>query len=303
MGFPRIMYDIAPLVNPSFETGADGTTPPSGWTKTGAFTAEIDDLSANSPFIRGSGHGFKALRIDPGTGGTSLHQEVIWAPVINMGNIVKIGLVGVHRKGGGPDDATLPVVLQRYNGGATYGSSVSATVGAASAFTGWATPLILATDNGYDRVRVTFDAAAGSGTGEVLVDYMHLGRVLLFPTMEADALDVSTPFQRALNIGGGARESVRLGEPRTHVRLTIPRVTIATGVTDFDSELQNFIGFVRGHKRFAFWLDRDDHTNRGHHFSDCILTDVYDTSERAGPRGYATAIEFDAALEWVPQEA
>ena len=89
MGLPLILYDVAPLVNPSFETDADGVSPPTGWTtnRSGTGKAETDTAQFNP---RGSNEGVKSVLMHRGDMGSDVHirQDVAWVPPVGT----KIGM-------------------------------------------------------------------------------------------------------------------------------------------------------------------------------------------------------------------
>lgn len=146
-----------------------------------------------------------------------------------------------------------------------------------------------------DGLRLQFDV----GTKEVPVDYIHVGRVVDFATQPFTTLDVTPQFRSVVNQGGSAFEAVELADPFTTVRANFDSIAVDSTL---EADLMAFYGYSRQHRRFAFWLDRDDPTNEGKHFSECTLTRGLAERHGSGAARFGSRLEFVTPREWVAQE-
>lgn len=304
MGLPRILFDLAPIVNPSFETGADGAAV-SGWTDA---TDGINQIDTDIYHLRGSSEGVKSLRIESGrvAAGQKFYQDIAWHPGVGK----KIAWVGVADIAVATSGVTVNVKLSEMNNTTVLATTTATITGADAIVSAGANDiagfevlrtLTEATGNG---IRLEIDCSSGTAGDVWAFDYFHLGQALDFATQPFDGLDVASDKDHVLNFGGGAYEAVDLGDARTEVTATFARVPVDAATASLESGLQNFVATAGLTNPFAFWLDRDDHTNRGNHFETCLLLDFWSTHEEAGgARASTTSLRFSVPLEWVPQVA
>ena len=290
MGLPLILYDLVPVVNSSFETDADGVFP-TGWVDTKDNKAETDTAQF---FKRGSSEGVKSLLMDSlGTAGKSVRQDIVWVPPVGTA----VGCVGMVR--GSNVDDVFRIQVQFKSASVIYDTAtIDPTIISAGVWQPWLVPI---TNSNVlsDRIRFILPTFVWTTSVDFWFDYIHIGRALDFAEMPFNAITVSNSFRSNLATGAGAYEAVELGDPQAHITATIARVTKDS---QLETDLLAFLGYTRGHRKFAFWLDRDDHTNQGKHFAECILDDVVVLGERAGANGRTFQLRFTAPLEWMPQE-
>jgi len=296
MGNPLILYNLAPIVNPSFETSADGVFP-AGWTDATPGLAETDDATAHE---RGSNEGTKSLKfVGTATGTDRIYQDITWAPDPREAVTGALATLTFMAKCDSDPNDTLKVKLHELNG-STELDTTSETFNPTQSWAAYSMSRVL-DEPTMDGIRVEFNTGDSYTGTNFWVDYLHLGVTVVFDEPQFRDFQVNPQFRSVLNLGGGAYEGVELADPYTDFQGTIQNITFTDGLTTH-GYLQDFLGWARQHKRFAFWLDQDDHTNEGHHFSECVLVGGHQQKHPPGAARYSTTLRFVAPREWLQQE-
>lgn len=288
-GNPLIIFD-RPLANPSFELGSVGSLPTS-WVASGAGSG-TRGISETDYWHRGSNEGIRSVKLLTTSGDFGIRQTV--SPWYYLNQSVILMFLARNLDSGTGD---LKAKVADLNGG---GSELASTQTTFTIGASWTLCTIERVQNQASGVGIFVEFLAASGQNKnLLVDYVSFGRRVNFDRNFVDY----RPGERArrqLNLGSGSYEAIELGDPVTD--LSGNWGSVDEGST-LDLELHRFRGWARAHKPFAFWLDRDDHTNQGLHFGDCIGGPEFARDMQPGPKRYRWRMEAIAPKEWIAQAA
>lgn len=301
---PVILYDLAPLTNPSFETGSDGAAPASPWDENASAPnlCEIDTAWAHD---KGSNHAkAKSCLCDRQGGQPDFYlRQVVpssWKPPVG----VVVGAMGLIRKvdtSGGDVLSACTVKIQEMNGAAVLAESNNAiTLGFSTASDEIAVFLVSRTLNqaSADGIRLNFDTWNTNSAWQI--DSIIMGRAVVFGAVEFSRFNVIPETFSTLNLADGAYEVIQNRDPTTRVQARIEDLTLDSAL---ENALVDFLGYSRTHRPFALWLDRNVHTNDGLHFAEgLLLPEAFRQPRPSGAGRYTLDLNFLAPKEWVQQE-
>lgn len=281
MGFPLMLFGLAPIVNSSFEADAGGAAP-SGW----EIASSVNGVnSVSSTEFHSAGAGIPSARslkqnVTAGTAGNKAVARQRFAPTDLLALLKLTGteLAAAAMFNPATQDAhtNATLTLEQYSGGsATPGSGALVAPPFTRSFEAGAFPWILkVTAITIDPATVwvdlvlRYDLVAGYAAGnDVWWDRVFLGGLL----------DLHKGFRKvdpvlmagySANEGDGSLEIVRTRRPRTELGLQLGN--IADGCED-DLQIKAFMRWMHGSAPgpLALWVDREQHTNVGRHFQLC----------------------------------
>lgn len=292
MANPLLLYNLAPIVNPSFESSADGVFP-TGWNDGTSGTAETDTAYYHK---RGSREGVKSFKVQGGGGLGFVNQNVAaWHPGVGK----KIAWVGVANCDTAAPGNDFTLSIEEHNSGSVVGSptagSFQASVVAAGAGT-WNVFVLQRTlvESAANGIRLGISCSS-SDASMFWFDYFLMGQVIDFPTPEAAQIDLDPVWPSQINRGGGSYEHVSIADPFTEIKITFPWNLPGSA---FETDVLGMLEHVyRTPGPIALWLDRASGTNAGRHFGTCLLAEGWPERIRQGSPRYLSQLELVAPLE------
>ncbi len=278
MGFPLILFGLAPLVNSSFESDAGGAAP-SGWDT----AASVNGISlVSSAEFHSAGDGLPSARglrqnTSSGTAGNKAiaRQRVALPellPIIReAGTEIALAAMFKPTDQRAADNATL--VLEQYSGGTSApGSGALLPPPFSRSFScgegNWVLRLAAAAPDpaaAWLDVVLRYDLTAGyNAASDAFWDRVFLGG-LVDLHKGFRKIDPEPTAGYAANEGDGAVEIVRTRRPMT--KLDLQLANIAHGCED-DLQLKALRRWLAGPLpgTLALWVDREQHTNAGMHY-------------------------------------
>lgn len=292
MGNPLILYDIAPLLNPSFEDGTGGAVP-TNWTDDEGNNEKNTNTTDDTIFAPGSTNGSSgSLQQTAGLGVPArCSQTVAWIPPVG----VTVGVVMQFRTDQSVSIPTITLSSTTGNWSNVGTMSPSTSPGNDQ----WTTYFQEWTYNGTGGTDTSIELKITTTLGYAWWDHITMGRIVNFPDAAFTSFQARSQQRRIFLKGGSAYRSLELDDPSTVI--TAPMRPMAVNST-FEQAWSDFLGFSR-YKKFSFWLDRESSYNEDHHYTECILNpESLDQSIPAGQYRYRNTFGFTAPLEWTQQE-
>jgi hypothetical protein len=278
MGAPLMIYGLAPIVNPSFETDADGVAP-TGWDLSASINgiSETDTAQFHSPGMSRASAKSLLQNITDGTAGNKA-SAIQRFSLDSLRDLLKLDegricIVAMMRPS--DDNARLSANLEvrQYSGGTSTPGSGTPLTPVESKFTiypgndNWFLAYydaVVHTDVEWFDVALEYDLVVYNATSDLWWDRVFMGGVADL-NRGVGNLSVKADAGYKTNIGDGVSESIRLSSPSS--MLTFSMRDIIQGTANA-RELQRFERWLAygSLTDVAFWLNREGHTNTEYHF-------------------------------------